>query len=304
MEFLMHLIRQTISTQMLITKARKLIAFIMLLTVSTTCLSNAAPRFEDYFQINPGLNIKIANKITSHYLDNKPLSTQHKDELEQLDNSLNKLLSKHTKNPAYWFLKGLNHRNLAAYYHSKKQFKLADEQIQKKNTAYQKAIELDKAELKKLSASIYSTMKFGLPEDLKIQATQQELKLGGSADSESAYWYLHWSNIDQLKKAGRDKEAEQAYRNMQKEMKEQNANMSVYSALNQTIEQTTFNKPTTDKKPETSKAEPPPSKPEHSQKPDKPLDRKMLIITSIVALSLISLISLMIYELKIKRKRK
>lgn len=288
---------------MLITKASKFITFITLLTAGSVSLASATTRFEDYFHISPNLNIEIANKITSQYVDSTPISTRHKDELSKLDNALNQQLNMHAKNPVYWFLKGLNHRNLAAYYYATKQLQLADRQIQKKNAAYQKAIELDKPELKKLSAAIYSTMKSGLPENLKIQATQQELKLGGSADSESAYWYLHWSNIDQLKKAGRDKEAEQAYKNMQKEMKDQNANMSVYNVLNQTIEITTLNKPSVDKNPEASKPEQVHPTPERSQKPEKPVDKKMIIIVSIVSLSLISLITLMIYEFKIKKRK-
>jgi len=137
-------------------------------------------------------------------------------------------------------------------------------------------------------------MKHGLPEDLKIQATQFELAQGGNADNESEYWYLHWSNVDQLKKAGRHEEAEQAFRKMQKAMQENKVDMSVYANLNKQIEKQTF---------DISETEPPSSIKEEDADKNQ-LISKEFVMPALLIISLLSLLVVIIYEFFIKKKKK
>ena len=289
--------------QMLATKQLIYTITCLLITVSSISNCFADNEFHNFFQVDPVIDQSIANRITSYYSENITIPMEdQKTQLFELENELEKIHDTHSNQAIYWFIKGLNHRNLASYYYEANKPRLADSQIYNKDIAYKKAIELDKLSSDNLSASIYSTMKFGLPQDLKIQAIQKELSLGGSGDSDSSYWYLHWSNIDQLKKAGRDKEAEQAYRKMQQEMKEDGADMSVYSALNKSIEQTTLNiKEKTPepvkKKTENKKTNSPPKK----ISPEKPVDKKMIIISSILGFAFVSLLFLVFYEMRIKK---
>jgi len=279
--------------------------FIACALISIGSISNcfAKSSFSEYFQTDPVINQEIANRITSYYSEDISLpEEQQKTELFNLESQLEKIQDSHSTQAVYWFIKGLNHRNLASYYSETNKQKLADSHIYNKDIAYKKAIELDKSSDKNLSASIYSAMKHGLPQDLKIKAIQKELSLGGNGDNDSAYWYLHWSNIDQLKKAGRDQEAEQAYKNMQKEMQADGVDMSVYSALNESIEKTTLQR---NQKPQKQAKKEPEnrnqSKPEPKNPAEKPTDKKMIIISSILAFAFISLILLTFYEMKLKK---
>lgn len=289
--------------QMLVTRLLSHLLSSTLILISSTGTCFAEKKFTEFFQTDPVINKAIADRITAYYSENISLPLeQQKTELFELENKLEKVHKTHSNKAIYWFLKGLNHRNLAAYYIEANKPKLADSHIYNKDLAYKKSIELDKTSSDNMSASIYNAMKHGLPQDIKIKAIQKELSLGGNGDSDSAYWYLHWSNIDQLKKAGRDEEAEQAYKNMQKEMKDDGANMSVYGALNKSIEKTTLktnqtppkqNKKKTENKKQDMPAKKPPA--------EKPTDKKMIIISSILAFAFISLLLLTLYEMKLKK---
>lgn len=302
----MHLIKLITFMQMLATKTLTYFIACLLISISSTGICFANNNFTDFFQTEPVIDQLIANRITSYYSEDISLSMeQQKTELFELESKLEEINESHSKLAIYWFIKGLNHRNLASYYIESNKPKLADSHIYNKDLAYKQAIELDKSSSKGLSASIYSTMKHGLPQDLKIKAIQKELSLGGSGDNDSAYWYLHWSNIDQLKKAGREREAEQAYKNMQKEMQADGADMSIYSTLNASIEKTTLKikeRPQNEdkKKPESK----PSSSPAKKTIQKKPVDKKMIFISSILAFAFISLIILTFYEMKLKKRKK
>lgn len=301
----MLLIKQTIYMQMSAIKFTLPVFYCLLIIFSSskTCLADS--NFLQHFNTPPVLDKNIANRVTAYYSEDISLSlAQQKNELLKLESTLGRLENTYSRQPVYWFIKGLNHRNMASYYFESKDVKLADSQIYKKDMAYRKAIELDKASSNPLSAAIYNSMKHGLPTELKIQATQKELSLGGNIENDSAYWYLHWSNIDQLKKAGRNSEAEQAYKNMQQEMKEDEVDMSIYAALNKDIEKRTLQR--NEKKPQISTNKPktkPKAKTVEKTKPDKPVDKKFIIITSIVIFSILSLLFITIYEKWIKKRR-
>jgi len=297
----MLLIKQTIYMQMLFIKS----LFVFLFSIS---LCNASSSFIEQFQVDSVIDKKLANRITQYNTEDIKLSLPNqKFELLKIDKQLNKL-NTHKDKAIYWFIKGLHYKNLADFYMQNNNPSLAYENIKNKNLAYKKAIELDQSN-KQLSAAIFSTMKLGLPEDLKIQATKNELALGGNGDSDSYYWYLHWSNIDQLQNAGRQDEAKAAYKTMQRELKNSGMDMSVYSSLTKKIETQTLNinssqnnkKPSPAKKEKTTQK--PNAEPKEKNSPKK-YDTKFIIIFSIAVFSIISLITAVVYEVKRKRKKK
>ena len=273
------------------------IVFIVLLGVSFNSSCLAATEFSQYFQLQPPVEKSLADNITRYYSEDIQLSAEkQKAELLQMQQQLLKLSASHEKQAAYWFLRGLNHQNLAAVYAELNAPELAEEQLKSKTRAYKKALQLDSRPPRKLSAAIYSTIKIGLPAELKIQAIQGELAQGGNGDNDSYYWYLHWSNIDQLEKAGRSEEARAAYRKMKKEMKDSQVDMSVYGQFEKQIEQKTLQQ----------------SKPEKvvrkSQKTEKETDRKSTIDKKYIILYVLSFISIAaiigvtVYEIRKKGK--
>ena len=277
--------------QTFITKLR-IILYITIFTYSGLCF--AASGFDDYFQIKPEIDNSIADRVTHYYSEEIQLSTtQQQIELLKLESQLMVIEADYTERAVYWFIRGLNDRNLAAYYTLINKQESASKYIENKNSAYKNALQLAKNNPQILSAAIYSTMKHGLPQDLKIEATQFELAQGGNIDSESAYWYLHWSNIDQLKKAGRHEAADKAFENMQKEMKENNVDMSIYTDLNRQVEKQTLK--TIENKAISS------AKKEKTQ--ENELTSKDFVMPSLLIIALLSLALVIFYEFFIKRKR-
>ena len=267
---------------------------IVLIIAFTVSLSSSAASFDDYFQRKSDINSTIADRVTHYYSEDVKLPIgQQQIELKKLESQLSALESSHTNQAIYWFIRGLNDRNLAAHYNHTNETETVKQHIENKNNAYRKALSIAKNNPQKLSVAIYSTMKHGLPEDLKIAATQFELAQGGNIENESAYWYLHWSNIDQLKKAGRHEEADKAFDDMQKAMREKNVDMSVYADLNKQVEKQTLKR--TDKK-----------TPDPAQKDDtaeNKLISKEVIMPALLIIALLSLVLLTIYELFIKTKK-
>jgi len=299
----MPLIKQITYMQMLYIKLLIRFTFMLLVIMASVPLCSANTRFIDQFQIAPIINEAIAGRITEYYSEDIPLPLeQQKIELLNLQSQLDNLASTHSDRAIYWFLKGLHQKNIASYYIEKNNVSLANNHMNNKNTAFKKALELSKLPDNQLSAAIFSTMKHGLPQDLKIEATKNELALGGNGESDSYYWYLHWSNIDQLEKAGRKEEAQAAYKKMQKELQRSDMDMSVYNSLTKKIETETLGKPA----PKTPNTSPPPEKkvqaPEKKDSPKK-YETKYIIILSVILLSVLVVIAVTIYELIQKRKK-
>ncbi len=298
----MLLIKLIIFMQTFITKNLKYICLsISIIFTCTAGTSLANTHFSELFLVEPATSTELADRIAMYHSENieKPV-TEQITELTNINSKLKAAESKFSNKPLYWFIQGLNHSNLASAYNSNKQQHLTQQHLDLKNQAYKRAISLD-SNRNKLSAAIYSTMKYGLSDDLKIIATQNELALGGNGYSDSYYWYLHWSNIDQLKKAGRNDEAEEAYQNMMKELNESDMDVTVYSTLTRTIEQQTLQKkpaikPETDKKAVEKKPKPVPD--------ENKLDNKTLIIIALVISAIIALTVVTIYELVIRKKRR
>lgn len=276
--------------QTFITKLRFTL-YIVFFTYAGTC--SAAANFNDYFKIQTDIDAAIADRVTYYYSENIQLThAQQKAELLNIQSQLNAIETTHNNQAIYWFIKGLNERNIAAYYTQSNKQALTDKHIKNKNNAYKRSLQLAKNNPKKLTPAIYSTMKHGLPEDLKIQATQFELAQGGNVDNESAYWYLHWSNIDQLKKAGRHEEADTAFKDMQKAMQENKVEMSIYTDLNKQVEKQTLNI--------SEKESPLPLKEEETEKNE--LSSKKVVMPTLLIIALIALLLVAIYEFFIKKR--
>jgi len=267
---------------------------IVLIIAFTLSLSSNAASFDDYFQSKSDINSTIADRVTHYYSEDVKLPIEQQQiELKKLESQLSALESSHTNQAIYWFIRGLNDRNLAAHYNHTNETETVKQHIENKNNAYRKALSIAKNNPQKLSAAIYSTMKHGLPEDLKIEATQFELAQGGNIENESAYWYLHWSNIDQLKKAGRHEEADKAFDDMQKAMRKKNVDMSVYADLSKQVEKQTLKR--------TDKKIPTPIQQDNTE--ENKLISKEVIMPALLIIALLSLVLLTIYELFIKTKK-
>jgi len=277
---------------------------VLFILLSATSVCSADTSFVEQFQISPVINEQLADRITQYNTEDINLSSaQQKTELLEIDNQLNQLnqLNTHSDKAVYWFIRGLHYKNLASFYSESQNTALANSNINLKNTAYKRSIELSKTPNNKLSAAIFSTMKLGLPDDLKILATQNEIALGGNGDNDSYYWYLHWSNINQLEDAGRSEEAKSAYKTMQKELKISGMDMSIYNSLTQKIETQTLkisSPQSQQKKPKPEKNKPEPEEKNHAKK----YDTKVIIISTIAIFSILSLVAVIVYEIKIKKK--
>ena len=294
--------------QMLTIKSLKHIFLLLCILLVTAPICSASIQFVDQFEIDPLINTELANRITEYHSENISLpSEQQKTELLKLENKLENLSLSYSNKSVFWFIRGLHFKNMASYYFDQKKDKLVKDYIDKKNIAYQKSIALSSTANNQLSAAIFSTMKTGLSEDLKIQATKKEIALGGNGDNDSYYWYLHWSNIDQLEKAGRKDEAKTAYKQMQKELKNSGMDMSVYSSLTKKIETETLkqsNMKTKQKNKSPKKIKPDQEKePEPKKYNKEKYDTKVIVISSIAAFSALSLIGVIIYELRRKHKK-
>jgi len=215
---------------------------------------NAETGFEDLFYLHTGNASDTADRVTNFHADNISLSlTQKLTELNALSQNIDAFIKASPDNAVLWFIKGLNYSNLAAVHSAQRNSQRVAEFITQKNMAYKKSMQLDETH-NILTAAMYSTMKHGLPEALKINAIQKELLLGGNGENESSYWYLHWSNVSALQQAGRTEEATQALNNMKAEMLAQGISNPDYDKLTEQIAQS-INQPAPPKT-QTKKREP------------------------------------------------
>ncbi len=272
----------------------KLLFSLILLFMS--CSSQAEDEFIETFDLNANNAKQVADLISQYYIGKKILDSQQaQSELLDANTKLKQLIKNSPNKPILYFIKGLNHSLLASYYKQSANNKFSQE-LQKKNLAYQKAIQLDKQKQLLLSAQAYATMKHGLPQKYKITAIQKELAQGGSGDNESQYWYLHWSNINSLQQAGRFKDAKKAINNMKKELSDSGPDQSIYHQISTQAEKNLSlaieqNKPVST----------PPSPSKKNQQPS--IDTKTLVIVIISVISILAFVGITVYEFKFKKRR-
>jgi len=196
----------------------------------SSCLQ--ATEFSETYDISARGFEREANRIVAyHQSDTQFDIQQQKDQLNFINNSLQQIESKYNDNPVFRFVQGLQARNMASLEQRLGDAIKSAHWLQKKQDYYVMAMALDKKQSPHLSAAVYATMKKGLSGDEKQQATQNELKLGGSGENDSYYWYLHWSNINQLQKQGKIEEAEKALTAMKKEIEQSGKSAEIYLQL-------------------------------------------------------------------------
>jgi hypothetical protein len=194
--------------------------YILLFFCYFPAIALAGTTFNELFDIELNQYNQLADRVAVyHTIDIAMDIRSQQTELELLQNNIDNILKVSPDEPVYWFINGLNHNNLAALFTALNNQDAVNRQIELRNTAYQKAMRLDQIPPLKLSAAIYATMKHGLPDAEKIKAIENEIKKGGSGDSDDQYIQLHWSLVNALEKTGRHNEAQNALAEMQREIK-------------------------------------------------------------------------------------
>ncbi|MDH5483839.1 MAG: hypothetical protein OEY43_01285 [Gammaproteobacteria bacterium] len=257
--------------------------------------------FNELFDTELGNFTELADRVASYHSENIDLPVNTRiNELEALAINIDNILKIKSDNPVIWFIKGLNHSNLAAAYSSDNIDK-KDFHIHEKDVAYKKAMDLDMGHSPHLTPSIYASIKHGMPERERIHAIQQELLLGGNGDNDSYYWQLHWSNISALEQAGQFDAAQKALENMKRELKEQHLTNTDYDKIveraQHDIDQTRSLKNSEQKEKlaaETKIAD---------ERIDGPISEVGIPLWAIFIISTLSLLALAIYEFKIRRKK-
>jgi len=207
-----------------------------------------ASEFEEAFDLNARGFEKQANKVTLYF--NTAIEhdlNYQQQELELIISSMQGMEKSFENNPVFWFVKGLHAKNMASYFKKKGQEEKVSDWLNKKTKHYKKAMRLDKVNGPHLSAASYATMKSGLLSEDKQDAIEMELALGGNGENESYYWYLHWSNINELQKQGKIEEADKALEKMKNELAD-SGQSKVFDGMMDKIEKELDNK-----KQETSK---------------------------------------------------
>ncbi len=204
--------------------------FLSLMMFYCSCLQ--AAEFAEAYDISARGFEREANRVVVYYQSDTQFDLQQqKDQLNFINSSLQQLEAKYNNNPVFRFVQGLQARNMASLEQRIGNTAQSTHWLQKKQDYYLMAMALDKKQAPHLSAAVYATMKKGLGGDEKLQATQNELKLGGSGENDSYYWYLHWSNINQLQKQGKIEEAEKALAAMKKEIEQTGRSAEIYLQL-------------------------------------------------------------------------
>lgn len=184
-------------------------------------ITSFSSEFEEAFDLSANGFTRQANRVVSFLDSSSDFDTsQQKKDFAYISDSLLAMKNEKALNPVYWFVRGLHAKNLASFYQQLGNSNKALSFIKEKNKYYEMAMSIDKKYEPHLSARAYSAMKSGLSDVLKQQAIKAELDLGGSGENESYYWYLHWSNVNELQKQGRMDEAEDALAAMKKELSE------------------------------------------------------------------------------------
>jgi len=180
-----------------------------------------ASEFDEAFGLSARGFDKQANKVSEYFNSNieYDLNYQRQD-LELIAASLKELEKKYNNNPVFWFVSGLHARNMAGFNEQLGNDAEVRRWLDFKTKRFIKAMSLDKNNQPHLSASAYAAMKSGLPPPHKQYAIEKELDLGGDGENDSYYWYLHWSNINELQKQKKFTEADDALLRMKKELAE------------------------------------------------------------------------------------
>ena len=191
-----------------------------------------AAEFSEAYDISARGFEREADLIVAYYQSGSPLDLEQQSKnLEYISRLLSQLEAEYKNNPVFRFVQGLHARNVASLRQQQGKTGAADRQLKKKRDYYVQAMQLDKKQTPNLSAAVYATIKKGLLGVEKQQAIESELKLGGSGENDSYYWYLHWSNINELQKQGKIEEAKNALARMKEEIEKSGQQTEIYKQL-------------------------------------------------------------------------
>lgn len=254
--------------------------------------------FDETFDLSANGFARQANRVVSFLESSSDFDTSlQKKEFDYITDSLSEIENKQKFNPVYWFVRGLNAKNIASFYDQLNNNNKALSFIKDKNKYYAMAMDVDKKYEPHLSARAYAAMKAGLPGALKQQAIKAELSLGGSGENESYYWYLHWSNVNELQKLGRVDEAEAALADMKKELNE-NDQKDVFNQLVNKIAHELKNK---NVKKDISSSKPTPVKKSLSEESQKD-DYYYYYVAITIGLMLVLIVLGVMFELRRRKK--
>lgn len=244
--------------------------------------------FNELFEADLGEHIQIADRVATYHATDVELDIPtQQTELETLQHNIDAMLKTSPDEPLYWFISGLNHNNLAALYTAQENASGITQQIELRNLAYQKAMLLDQTLPLRLSATIYATMKYGLPAADKIKAIKNEISQGGSGDSDTQYIQLHWSQVNALEKSGRHDEAQLALKEMQREINRLDLKNPDYQLIVDRAQKEINQGRAADEKKTTSQ-QPEIKKPTTASALKKPFNKNMLWVIFFAALALVS----------------
>jgi hypothetical protein len=200
--------------------------------------ASAQTFFSESFEYNGAPLPDYVDRIADEYLRDSPEPAQQR--LQQFQSYSELLQQPHDGNQkaTWYFIQGLNDLNIISILKQIQSESDIDNQSeidkydQKLQQAFKNAMAVDQKS-KELTAYMYVIMQRSFEGDLKIEAAQNELRLGGSGDSEASYWFKHWQVIGALKDAGRFDEAEQALNEMNQQLKSAGLQNSAYSLIPQ-----------------------------------------------------------------------
>jgi len=183
-------------------------------------LSAARLGFSDRFEYSGTPLPKFADEVSRYYFEDSRRSPNSRLKIfNSSEGAIKAFISKRNNATLAWFVLGMNYHNkqTAEYEKNSANQKTIAALAEKKTAAYEAAIKSD-LNNRLLTARMYSIIKNSLKDAARIESLQNELALGGSGDTESSYWYLHWNNVGSLQDAGRFSEADKALQQMEKEL--------------------------------------------------------------------------------------
>lgn len=292
-------------------KSLSLLVILLCISFNAYC----ADEFVDYFEYEQSYVPKDADDITKHFTKDSELFSKQLIELFQsYEKNLDRELSSNAKQPVIWFVKGLNYKNMLNMLDAQKQLgarnilPIIHQTQQSMEQAFNQSILLDNAKKKKLTATMYATMKHHLNQSDRINALQKELELGGSGDNESQYWFTHWDVIGSLQQQQRYEEAENALYKMKKELKKAGLNDSDFNQIYQSAKSNLESEHTLDEelKAEAESEDKPKQKPTPEQTASQPeakqlftkLQEKISSYWLMILINVIVIISLIVAFIK------
>lgn len=190
----------------------------------------SALEFADVFDMSARGFEREANIILTYQVSEIQFDrVRYETDMQFVTDSLASKETKFANSPVFRFVQGLHARNMVVLRQHNDQQQKQWRKI--KQDYFAQAMALDKTNEPHLSAAAYADMKKGLDGDLKQQAIAAELKLGGNGENESYYWYLHWSNINELQKQGKIEEAEAALKQMREALKAEGKSAEIYQQI-------------------------------------------------------------------------